>query len=103
MSRVVQTLEKACLGSPFVRLSRGETLTPSFNCAILRAIGVPVLAFAMFIGYQTSLGHITGPMQVTSEQAGNLWRNTWPNGQKRMILERQEERNEERLASNPMP
>lgn len=108
MSRVVQTLESLPWAAPFVRLSRGENPKAQLN-SILRAIGVPVLAFAIFIGLwgaaasriETSLGTLPGPSQVL-EQAGNLWEEHRAERAKADdFYERQAKRNEERLASNP--
>ncbi|MBK8971130.1 MAG: ABC transporter permease [Hahellaceae bacterium] len=108
MSRVVQTLESLPWAAPFVRLSRGEDPKAQFN-AILRAVGVPLLAFAIFIGIwgaaasriETSLGTLPGPSQVM-EQAGNLWQEHQAERAKAdAFYERQTTRNEERLANNP--
>ncbi len=79
-AKVVQTLDAVGLGVfvPFVRLTTGEDPAEQAR-AILAQIGMPVLAFAVFVAgwaalagsIQTSIGAVPGPAAVVAE-AGNL-------------------------------
>lgn len=80
-----------------------------FARAMWLAVGVPVVAIALFIALwgalapriQTSLGAVPGPAQVL-EQAGTLWADHFEERRKRAeFYERQEARNKERLAADP--
>jgi nitrate/nitrite transport system permease protein len=73
------------------------------------ALGVPALAVALFLllwgvlapRIQTSLGAVPGPLQVL-QQAGALWEDHQAERSKRAeFLERQQARNQQRLAEDP--
>ena len=77
--------------------------------ALWMAIGVPVLAMALFLALwaalapriQTSLGAVPGPAQVL-EQAQTLWKDHIEERRKRAeFYARQTQRNAERLAADP--
>ncbi len=77
--------------------------------ALFMNLGVPVIAFAMFLGLwafsasriQTSLGAVPGPAQV-AEQVATLLADHVAERQKRAeFYKRQDERNKERLAEDP--
>ncbi|MEO8058068.1 MAG: ABC transporter permease [Burkholderiales bacterium] len=80
-----------------------------FTRGLLLAIGVPVIAMALFLAgwallaprIQTSLGAIPGPAQVF-EQAKTLWADHLNERHQRSeFYERQDKRNQERLAEDP--
>lgn len=93
---------------PFLRLAAGEDPREQLR-DILRQIGVPVLAFALFLGIwsvlasgvQTSLGAIPGPAQVWQEAVGLVDEHHAEREKAAAFLERQEKRNAERLAEDP--
>src|SRR5690606_17622543 len=81
----------------------------AFIRAALQNIGVPVLAFALFLGFwslasrniQVSFGSLPGPSAVATE-FGNLWKEHVAEGVKeREFNERQVERKAAYLAKNP--
>jgi nitrate/nitrite transport system permease protein len=77
--------------------------------SLFMSLGVPVIAFAIFLGLwsvtaarmQTSLGAVPGPVQV-SEQAVVLFKEHFSEREREAAFyERQEKRNQERLAEDP--
>jgi nitrate/nitrite transport system permease protein len=77
--------------------------------ALWLAAGVPLAAMALFLvlwaalapRIQTSLGAVPGPLQV-AQQVQVLWADHWAErGKRRDFLERQEMRNQQRLAEDP--
>ncbi|MGH8728106.1 MAG: ABC transporter permease [Burkholderiales bacterium] len=76
---------------------------------ILLQIGVPVLAFLLFLtlwsslasGVQTSLGSIPGPLQVWEQAQGLLEEHGKEREKAAAFYQRQEERNAKLLAENP--
>ncbi|MCB1894948.1 MAG: ABC transporter permease [Zoogloeaceae bacterium] len=93
---------------PFVRLAAGEDPKEQFK-DILRQIGVPVLALAIFLGLwgilasgvQTSLGAIPGPAQVWEEAVGLIDEHHAERAKAEAFYERQEARNARKLAEDP--
>lgn len=76
---------------------------------LFMSVGVPVIAFAIFLGLwsvtasriQTSLGAVPGPVQV-AEQAKVLFNEHFEEREREAAFyERQEKRNQERLAEDP--
>jgi len=93
---------------PFVRMSKGEKPGEQLSI-ILKTIGLPIFAFAIFLflwdvsasRVNTSLGQVPGPSQVL-EQAQSLVDEYYAEGEKEVAFyERQEKRNEAKLAKNP--
>ncbi len=93
---------------PVVKLCAGEDPQEQFKQMLLM-IGVPVIAFIFFLmiwdwsaaRVETSLGAIPGPAAVW-EEAGNLVDDHYREREKESdFIQRQVERNEKRLASNP--
>lgn len=93
---------------PMVRLAAGEDPREQVR-EILRKIGIPVLAFAVFLALwgglasqvQTSLGALPGPGAVW-EAAGGLFAEHRVEREKAAAFyERQEQRNAELLAADP--
>ncbi len=108
MARVSQTLENLNWTAPIVRMARGENPREQIN-VIIRGLGVPILAFILFLGVwdsvasriQTSLGAVPGPAQVW-QQAESLWEEHKAGREKaEAFYERQRVRNEKKLAKNP--
>ncbi|MBL8473121.1 MAG: ABC transporter permease [Rhodocyclaceae bacterium] len=93
---------------PFVRLAAGEDPKDQFK-DIVRQIGVPVLAFVIFLaiwhalasGVQTSLGAIPGPAQVWEEAQGLVAEHHAERQKRADFNERQEKRVAEARAENP--
>ncbi|MBL8485029.1 MAG: hypothetical protein JNJ60_22725, partial [Rhodocyclaceae bacterium] len=93
---------------PFVRLAAGEDPKEQIK-DILRQIGVPVLAFVIFLaiwhalasGVQTSLGAIPGPAQVWEEAHGLVDEHHAERQKRAEFYERQEKRVAEARAENP--
>jgi len=93
---------------PFVRLAAGEDPKEQFR-DILRQIGVPLLALALFLGLwgvlaagvQTSLGAIPGPAQVWEEALGLIDEHHAERAKAEAFYERQEARNARKLAEDP--
>jgi len=93
---------------PFVRLAAGEDPKEQFK-DILRQIGVPILALAIFLGLwsvlasgvQTSLGAIPGPAQVWDEAIGLIDEHHSERAKAEAFYQRQEERNAKKLAEDP--
>jgi len=93
---------------PLFRIAAGDSPRTQGK-ALWRALGVPLLAIAIFLGawaylapkVKTSLGLLPGPAQVW-EQAGNLWTDHLAERAKaRAFYERQEKRNAETVAKDP--
>jgi nitrate/nitrite transport system permease protein len=108
MMNVVSKLEGIGIFTPWVRIIKGENRREQVNI-LLRSIGVPFLAFAIFLGIWdasaksvvTSLGQVPGPMQVM-EQAKGLWQEYKDEKVKEVAFyERQEIRNNKKLEINP--
>ena len=93
---------------PFMRLAAGEDPREQLR-EIMLQIGVPVIAFALFLGIwnalasgvQTSLGEIPGPKQVYMEASGLLEEHQAEREKRSAFYERQAKRNAEELAGNP--
>lgn len=93
---------------PFLRLAAGDDPRQQFR-EILLMIGVPVLAFALFLviwnglasGVQTSLGAIPGPAEVFGEAQGLVAEHQREREKAAAFYERQEKRNAATLAEDP--
>lgn len=93
---------------PFLRLAAGEDPRQQLK-EILLQIGVPVLAFALFLavwnvlaaGVHTSLGTIPGPMQVVAEAKGLVEEHYSEREKAAGFYERQEARVAAALAEDP--
>jgi len=94
--------------TPIIRMIAGENPRQELM-HLWRLLGVPVLAFAVFLGLwsqsaqqvETSLGKIPGPVAVY-EEAMNLWEDHKIQREKEAAFyERQDKRNAERLAEDP--
>ena len=93
---------------PFVRLAAGEDPRQQVK-DILVQIGVPALAFALFLvlwnvlasGVQTSLGAIPGPADVVFEAKGLIAEHYAERNKAAQFYERQEKRIAEALAEDP--
>jgi len=93
---------------PFVRLAAGEDPREQLR-AILLQIGVPIIAFAIFLsiwnglasGVQTSLGEIPGPVQVLEEAKGLVADHYAEREREAAFYERQKKRIAEALAEDP--
>jgi nitrate/nitrite transport system permease protein len=108
MMSVVSKLESIGMFAPWVRIIKGENRREQVNI-LLRSIGVPLFAFAIFLGMWdaaaksvvTSLGQVPGPAQVM-EQAQGLWQEYKDEKKKESAFyERQEKRNAKKLENNP--
>jgi len=94
--------------SPFARLLAGDDPRQQLR-EILLQIGVPLLAFALFIaiwgglasGVKTSLGAIPGPTQVVAEAQGLIAEHYAEREKAAAFIKRQEERNARTLAEDP--
>jgi nitrate/nitrite transport system permease protein len=94
--------------APWIRIIKGENRREQVNI-LLRSIGVPLFAFAIFLGMWdaaaksvvTSLGQVPGPAQVM-EQAKGLWQEYKDEKKKESAFyERQEKRNAKKIEKNP--
>lgn len=93
---------------PFVKLAAGEDPRQQVK-DILVQIGVPALAFALFLvlwnvlasGVQTSLGAIPGPLQVVAEAQGLIAEHRSEREKETRFYERQRERIAAAKAENP--
>ena len=93
---------------PFVRLAAGEAPREQMR-EILLQIGVPILAFAIFLtiwsvlasGVQTSLGEIPGPAQVYEEAKGLVAEHYAEREKEAAFYERQKKRVAEAVAEDP--
>lgn len=93
---------------PLVRLVRGENRREQAR-DLFNQVGLPLIAIGLFLlvwaaaasKVDTSLGTLPGPVQVW-EQAGNLYEDHQrERAREAAFMERQEQRNAERLAENP--
>jgi nitrate/nitrite transport system permease protein len=96
-------------GGYFASLSSALRDPRELARSLFMSLGVPVIAFAIFLGLwsvtaariQTSLGALPGPVQV-SEQAVVLFKEHFAEREREAAFyERQETRNQERLAEDP--
>ncbi|MBI1891074.1 MAG: ABC transporter permease [Burkholderiales bacterium] len=93
---------------PFVRLIAGEDPRQQMK-EILLQIGVPVLAFVLFLaiwnglasGVQTSLGIIPGPVQVVAEAKGLIAEHVAERERRAQFFEREKVRVAEELKADP--
>lgn len=93
---------------PIIRLMAGEDPRQQVR-EILLQIGVPVVAFILFLslwhalasGVQTSLGAIPGPAQVLAEARGLVEEHYQEREKAAAFYRRQEQRNAQLLAENP--
>jgi nitrate/nitrite transport system permease protein len=93
---------------PFVKLAAGEDPRQQVK-DILVQIGVPALAFALFLvlwnvlasGVQTSLGAIPGPLQVVAEARGLIEEHHSEREKEARFYERQQARVAEARAADP--
>ncbi|HEY8100390.1 MAG TPA: ABC transporter permease [Burkholderiaceae bacterium] len=93
---------------PFIRLAAGDDPRQQMK-EIMLQIGVPVLAFVMFLvvwsvlasGIKTSLGTLPGPMQVVAEAKGLIAEHYAEREKAAAFYKRQEQRNAELLKDNP--
>ncbi len=110
LNQTVNFLGKAGLTwfVPFARLAAGEDPREQFR-EILRTIGIPVVAFIVFLmmwggvakGIQTSLGTLPGPGQVWDAGVGLLDEHFAEREKAQAFYERQVERNARILAEDP--
>jgi len=93
---------------PLVKMAAGEN--PSQQIRQLWLImGVPIIAFILFLGLwsvsaariNTSLGTIPGPMAVWHEAAGLVDEHAAERVKKAAFYQRQDERNQKKLAEDP--
>lgn len=105
---VVSKMEDLRIFAPWIRIIKGENRGEQVNI-LLRALGVPLLAFVLFLGIWdsaaksvvTSLGQVPGPAQVL-EQAKGLWQEYRAESEKEeKFYERQEKRNAKKLEADP--
>ncbi|NVK39393.1 MAG: ABC transporter permease [Gammaproteobacteria bacterium] len=108
MMNVVSKMEDLRIFAPWIRIIKGENRGEQVNI-LLRALGVPLLAFVLFLGIWdsaaksvvTSLGQVPGPAQVL-EQAKGLWQEYRAESEKEeKFYERQEKRNAKKLEADP--
>lgn len=93
---------------PLVKIAAGENPAQQMRQLFL-VMGVPVIAFAMFLGLwsvsasgvKTSLGTIPGPIAVWSEVGGLIEEHVSEQTKKTEFYQRQEQRNKEKLAEDP--
>jgi nitrate/nitrite transport system permease protein len=98
MARVLSALNNIATGDPRERLK-----------ALWFALGVPVLAIALFLWawaegaarVQTSLGTVPGPVQVLAQAKNLLADHAAERAKRAAFYQRQEERNAKRLAEDP--
>lgn len=93
---------------PWIKLFQGQDVKQQTNI-LLKSLGIPFLAFIIFLflwdvaakSVVTSLGQVPGPAQVW-QQAGGLWQIYEDEKIKeKAFYQRQEERNEARMAKDP--
>lgn len=93
---------------PVVRLCSGENPQQQIKLLWLM-VGIPILAFALFLmmwnvsasRVNTSLGAIPGPAQVWDEAMGLIDEHAAEIEKEEAFMERQKERNAQKLAENP--
>jgi nitrate/nitrite transport system permease protein len=110
LNQTVNFLDKTGLTwfVPFVRLAGGEDPRQQLREIILQ-IGIPVLAFAIFLvvwntlasGVQTSLGAIPGPAAVVVEAKSLIAEHYAEREKAAAFLERQKAQNAEALKADP--
>jgi len=110
LNQTINTLNKTGLTwfVPFVRLAAGEDPREQAH-AILRMIGVPVLAFGIFLllwnglakSVETSLGTLPGPAQVWDAAGQLINEHAAERAKAAAFYERQEARNAQILAADP--
>jgi len=110
LNQTINTLNKTGLTwfVPFVRLAAGEDPREQGR-AILRMIGVPVLAFGIFLllwnglakSVETSLGTLPGPAQVWDAAGQLINEHAAERAKAAAFYERQEARNAQILAADP--
>jgi nitrate/nitrite transport system permease protein len=110
LNQTINTLNKTGLTwfVPFVRLAAGEDPREQAR-AILRMIGVPVLAFGIFLllwnglakSVETSLGALPGPAQVWDAAGQLMNEHAAERAKAAAFYERQEARNAQILAADP--
>lgn len=110
LNQTVNFLDKAGLNwfVPMVRLAAGEAPREQLR-EMLRIIGVPLLAFAIFLvlwatlaqRVQTSLGALPGPSQVWSAAGQLLDEHAAEREKAQAFHARQKERNAQALAADP--
>ncbi|MGZ8226506.1 MAG: ABC transporter permease [Methylococcaceae bacterium] len=93
---------------PLVKIAAGENPAQQARELFL-IMGVPIIAFALFLGMwsfsagqiNTSLGAIPGPVAVWREAGGLLDEHFAEKSKEAEYYQRQQERNEKKLAENP--
>ncbi len=110
LNQTVNVLNKTGLTwfVPMVRLTAGEDPAEQFR-EILRRIGIPLLAFAVFLALwgglassvQTSLGALPGPAAVWEAAGGLLDEHHAEREKAAAFYERQAQRNASALAADP--
>lgn len=110
LNQTVNVLNKTGLTwfVPMVRLAAGEDPQQQLR-EILFKIGIPVLAFVVFVlmwgglakSVQTSLGELPGPAAVWDAAGGLVEEHHRERDKKHAFMERQEKRNAEKRAADP--
>ncbi len=110
MNSVIRTLNVTGMTwfIPIVKLCSGDNPRQQIKSLWLMA-GIPILAFMVFLmlwnvsaaRIQTSLGAIPGPADVWDEAVGLLEDHTAERKKEEAFFERQQVRNEKKLAKNP--
>ncbi|MFA6052736.1 MAG: ABC transporter permease [Methylobacter sp.] len=93
---------------PFVKIAAGENPTQQVR-QLFMIMGVPVIAFTLFLGLwsisasrvNTSLGAIPGPVAVWHEAGGLLAEHFAERNKEAEYYQRQQERNDQKLAEDP--
>ncbi|WP_442871205.1 ABC transporter permease [Agarivorans sp. 3_MG-2023] len=108
--KLIHSLETVGLSPvvPMVRLASGENPKQQLS-EIFERIGLPILAIALFLllwsvsaaKVQTSLGTLPGPSQVWQQYQGLVVEHQEERLKEEAFYQRQEVRNEKKLAKNP--
>jgi nitrate/nitrite transport system permease protein len=93
---------------PLVKIAAGENPKQQIKQLWL-VMGIPILAFIVFLGFwsvtasgvNTSLGAIPGPVAVWTEVGGLVSEHVAETGKRTEFYQRQELRNQEKLAADP--
>ncbi len=93
---------------PFVKIAAGENPTQQVR-QLFMIMGVPIIAFTLFLGLwsisasrvNTSLGAIPGPVAVWHEAGGLLAEHFAERNKEAEYYQRQQERNDQKLAEDP--
>ncbi|MDD2660811.1 MAG: ABC transporter permease [Methylococcales bacterium] len=93
---------------PLVKIAAGENPAQQVRQLFL-IMGVPIIAFTLFLGLwsfsaakvNTSLGAIPGPVAVWHEAGGLLAEHVAERKKEAEFYQRQQERNQQKLAENP--